>query len=124
MGISFLMAVLQVDSEEIYYAMKTLRKHDVIEGNQTAHVKAERDILAEANSDWIVKLYYSLQDQHNLYFVMEYIPGGDMMALLIKKEIFSEALAQSVYIIRFRSHSITKIGPISQILHRRACLRH
>jgi serine/threonine-protein kinase LATS1/2 len=43
------------------YAMKTLRKSDVIKRNQVAHVKAERDILAESDNDWVVKLYYSFQ---------------------------------------------------------------
>lgn len=74
--------------------MKTLRKTDILKRNQFAHVKAERDILAEADNEWIVKLYYSFQDEKNLYFVMEYIPGGDLMALLIKLEIFEESLAR------------------------------
>ena len=76
------------------YAMKTLRKSDVLRKNQVAHVKAERDILAEADNEWVVKLYYSFQDKDNLYFVMDYIPGGDLMGLLIKFEIFSEQLAR------------------------------
>ena len=57
------------------YAMKSLRKADVVRRNQVAHVKAERDILAEADNEWVVKLYYSFQDTECLYFVMEYIPG-------------------------------------------------
>uniref|UniRef100_A0A1A8DFQ3 non-specific serine/threonine protein kinase n=1 Tax=Nothobranchius kadleci TaxID=1051664 RepID=A0A1A8DFQ3_NOTKA len=76
------------------YAMKTLRKKDVLLRNQVAHVKAERDILAEADNEWVVRLYYSFQDKENLYFVMEYIPGGDMMSLLIRLGIFKEELAQ------------------------------
>uniref|UniRef100_A0A8C6TPC6 non-specific serine/threonine protein kinase n=1 Tax=Neogobius melanostomus TaxID=47308 RepID=A0A8C6TPC6_9GOBI len=76
------------------YAMKTLRKKDVLLRNQVAHVKAERDILAEADNEWVVRLYYSFQDKDNLYFVMEYIPGGDMMSLLIRLGIFREELAQ------------------------------
>ncbi|XP_061610952.1 serine/threonine-protein kinase LATS1 [Phyllopteryx taeniolatus] len=76
------------------YAMKTLRKKDVLLRNQVAHVKAERDILAEADNEWVVRLYYSFQDRDNLYFVMEYIPGGDMMSLLIRLGIFKEELAQ------------------------------
>ncbi|XP_030638264.1 serine/threonine-protein kinase LATS1 [Chanos chanos] len=76
------------------YAMKTLRKKDVLLRNQVAHVKAERDILAEADNEWVVKLYYSFQDKDNLYFVMDYIPGGDMMSLLIRLGIFQEELAQ------------------------------
>ncbi|XP_077365980.1 serine/threonine-protein kinase LATS1 isoform X2 [Festucalex cinctus] len=75
------------------YAMKTLRKKDVLLRNQVAHVKAERDILAEADNEWVVRLYYSFQDRDNLYFVMEYIPGGDMMSLLIRLGIFKEELA-------------------------------
>lgn len=77
-----------------FYAMKTLRKSDVLKRNQVAHVKAERDILAEAENEWVVKLYYSFQDRDNLYFVMDYVPGGDLMGLLIKLEIFEENLAQ------------------------------
>ena len=76
------------------YAMKTLQKKVVLKKNQVGHVKAERDILAEADNEWVVKLYYSFQDRQNLYFVMEYIPGGDLMNLLIRKEIFSELLAR------------------------------
>ncbi|KAK6169829.1 hypothetical protein SNE40_020808 [Patella caerulea] len=76
------------------YAMKTLRKNDVIKRNQVAHVKAERDILAEADNEWVVKLYYSFQDRDNLYFVMDYVPGGDLMGLLIKLEILEESLAR------------------------------
>ena len=78
----------------VLYAMKTLRKDDVLKRNQVAHVKAERDILAEADCEWVVKLYYSFQDEKHLYFVMDYIPGGDLMSLLIKLNIFDEPLAR------------------------------
>jgi hypothetical protein len=44
----------QKDTREVY-AMKTLSKEDIIQKQQAAHVKAERDILAEANSEWVVK---------------------------------------------------------------------
>lgn len=84
--------VRKTDTKQLY-AMKTLHKADVLQRQQVAHVKAERDILAEADSEWVVKLYYSFQDQQNLYFVMDYIPGGDMMSLLIKLGTFPEHLA-------------------------------
>jgi len=45
------------------YAMKRLRKSDVLRNRQAAHVKAERDILAEADNEWIVRLFYSFQVQ-------------------------------------------------------------
>lgn len=54
------------------------------------HVKAEREALAKVQSPYIVTLYYSFQDSDYLYLVMEYLPGGDVMTLLIRKDILSE----------------------------------
>ena len=84
--------VQKTDTGQLY-AMKTLRKAEVWKRNQTAHVKAERDILSEADNEWVVKLHFSFQDTQNLYFVMDYIPGGDMMSLLIKCGKFPEHVA-------------------------------
>ena len=49
------------DNRDAKYAMKKLKKAQVVEQNQVAHVIAEKDILAEADNSWIVKLYYSFQ---------------------------------------------------------------
>ena len=87
-------ALVRKKDANMLYAMKTLQKNDVLQRNQVAHVKAERDILAEADNEWVVKLYYSFQDEKNLYFVMDYIPGGDLMSLLIKLKWFDEPLAR------------------------------
>lgn len=37
-----------------------------------------------------MQLYYSFQDSHYLYLIMEFLPGGDLMTMLIKYDIFSE----------------------------------
>lgn len=86
--------VRKKDDPHRLYAMKQLEKSDVFTKNQAAHVKAERDILAEADNEWVVKLYYSFQDDENLYFVMDYVPGGDLMNLLIKFGVLDEKLAR------------------------------
>ena len=39
-------------------------------------MRAERDVLAEADNPWVVKMYYSFQDVVNLYLIMEFLPGG------------------------------------------------
>jgi serine/threonine kinase 38 len=57
---------------------------------QVEHVKAERNLLAEVDSNCIVKLYYSFQDEEYLYLIMEYLPGGDMMTLLMRKDTLTE----------------------------------
>ncbi len=93
-------------------AMKSMLKENMIVKNQVGHIRAERDILTESENPWIVTLYYSfqvlffgiltqniahlrvfasLQDAKNLHMVMEYLPGGDLMGLLIKKDTFTEA---------------------------------
>lgn len=63
------------------YAMKTLRKNDTL-GNKRAYFENERDIMATAVSPWITSLQYAFQDMHNLYMVMEFHPGGDILALI------------------------------------------
>jgi len=76
------------------YAMKVLRKVDMVEKEQVAHVRAERDILVEADHQWVVKMFFSFQDPVNLYLVMEFLPGGDLMTLLMKEDTLSEEVAQ------------------------------
>lgn len=44
---------------------------------QVGHIRAERDILVEADSLWVVKMFYSFQDKLNLYLIMEFLPGGN-----------------------------------------------
>mgnify|MGYP001489906634 CR=1 FL=1 len=61
---------------------------------QVNHVKAERDALAEVDNPWITKLFYSFQDKHHLYLVMEFMPGGDLMTLLIRENILTETATQ------------------------------
>ena len=76
------------------YAMKILRKRDMIKKDQIAHARAERDVLVEADDDWVVKMYFSFQDSKNLYLITEFLPGGDMMTLLIKLDTLTEDQAQ------------------------------
>merc|ERR1719471_2145391 len=76
------------------YAMKILRKAAMVEKEQVAHVRAERDVLVEADHPWVVKMFYSFQDSINLYLIMEFLPGGDMMTLLMKKDTLSEDCTQ------------------------------
>lgn len=93
------------------YAMKILRKADMHEKEQVAHVRAERDVLVEADNPWVVRMYYSFQDPHNLYLIMEFLPGGDMMTLLMKMDTLTEEATQ-FYIAEtiLAINSIHKLG--------------
>ena len=70
-------------------AIKKMRKEDMISKNQLMHVRTEKEILT-ADNPWIVKLKYSFQDDYFLYLVMDFLPGGDLMNLLMKKDILTE----------------------------------
>ena len=70
-------------------AIKKMRKEDMLKKNQLMHVRTEREIMTSSN-EWIVKLKYSFQDEYYLYLVMDFLPGGDLMNLLMKKEILTE----------------------------------
>jgi len=59
-----------------------------------AHVRAERDVLAESTSPWVVQLFYSFQDPIYLYLIMEFLPGGDLMTMLMKYDVFSEDVSR------------------------------
>ena len=77
------------DNSEII-AMKKMNKSEMIYKNQVSHIRAERDVLATAQNLWIVELKCSFQDDKYLYLVMEYLAGGDLMTLLMKKDILTE----------------------------------
>ncbi|BAD72247.1 putative serine/threonine kinase 38 [Oryza sativa Japonica Group] len=76
------------------YAMKKLKKSDMVVRGQVEHVRAERNLLAEVASHCIVKLYYSFQDSEYLYLIMEYLPGGDIMTLLMREDTLTEHVAR------------------------------
>lgn len=88
--------LVQEKETGLYFAMKVMRKADMLKKGQEGHVRAERDLMTAASesAQWIVKLIYSFQDADHLYLVMEYMSGGDLLNLLIEKDIFEEDFAK------------------------------
>ena len=76
------------------YAIKKIKKYILIIKNQIRHVLNEQIIMSKASSPWIVELKASFQEDEYLYLVMEYLPGGDLMNLLIQKDILTEKEAK------------------------------
>ena len=75
-------------------AIKKIKKDIVSKMKQVKHVLDEQDFLSKVDSPWIVELKASFQEGDYLYLVMEYLPGGDLMGLLITKDIFTEEEAR------------------------------
>lgn len=66
-----------------YFAIKALKKSDMIAKNQITNVKAERTILMnQSSSPYVTKLFFSFQSKEYLYLVMEYLNGGDCASLV------------------------------------------
>ncbi|EPS31576.1 hypothetical protein PDE_06531 [Penicillium oxalicum 114-2] len=66
-----------------YYAIKVLKKADMIAKNQVTNVKAERAIMMwQGESDFVAKLYWTFASKDYLYLVMEYLNGGDCASLV------------------------------------------
>ncbi|KAL8907030.1 MAG: hypothetical protein Q9207_001642 [Kuettlingeria erythrocarpa] len=77
------------------YAMKVIRKSDMLRNSQEGHLKAERDFLVSSEkSRWVVPLIASFQDNTNLYLVMDYMVGGDFLGLLFRKDVLKEKKAR------------------------------
>lgn len=65
----------------------------VLKKFQVAHIRAERDILVEADGAWVVKMFYSFQDKRNLYLIMEFLPGGKLYVVLLLSGVSTSSLA-------------------------------
>ncbi|KAL9531215.1 Serine/threonine-protein kinase [Sphaerulina musiva] len=77
------------------FAMKVIRKSDMLRAAQEGHLRAERDFLVAAEgSRWVVPLIASFQDNTNLYLVMEYMIGGDFLGLLLREDVLEESHAK------------------------------
>lgn len=83
------------------YAVKVLRKSDMIQKNQVRHVKAERNILAAVHNPFVIKMYYALQSKEFLYLVLEYASGGDCFSLLQKFGVLDEDVAKVSLLLKY-----------------------
>ncbi|XP_076233543.1 serine/threonine-protein kinase greatwall [Calliopsis andreniformis] len=69
------------NSEKVY-AIKVMKKNEMINKNMASQVVIERNALALTHSPYCVQLFYSLQSVTSIYLVMEYMVGGDLKSLL------------------------------------------
>jgi len=84
------MLVRHKNEKDTVYAMKMLRKENVIKRNQVEHTKTERNVLEAVSHPFIVTLHYAFQTPKKLYFVLEYCPGGELFFHLSRAGRFSE----------------------------------
>ncbi|XP_004368838.1 ribosomal protein S6 kinase alpha-2 [Trichechus manatus latirostris] len=71
------------------YAMKVLKKA-TLKVRDRVRSQMERDILAEVNHPFIVKLHYAFQTEGKLYLILDFLRGGDLFTRLSKEVMFTE----------------------------------
>ena len=86
--------LVQKKDDEKMYAIKVLKKTSIIELNQLEHTKAEKMILSHVNHQFLVSLVYAFQTPEKLYFVMEFMKGGELYQHLLKLDRFTEHQAK------------------------------
>ena len=74
--------------------MKVIKKRQVFERGQMHHLHQERKILTEVKHPFIVELHYAFQTPERLYFVLDYVNGGDLFHHMRKKGKFTEKEAR------------------------------
>ncbi|CAL4890849.1 unnamed protein product [Urochloa decumbens] len=77
------------------FAIKVLKKADMIRKNAVESILAERDILISARNPFVVRFFYSFTCRENLYLVMEYLNGGDLYSLLRNLGCLDEDMART-----------------------------
>lgn len=81
------------DTEKLF-AVKVMKKSEMINKNMVSQVITERNALALSRSPFCVNLFYSLQSSSYIYLVMEYMVGGDLKSLLAMYGFFDEISAR------------------------------
>jgi serine/threonine protein kinase len=77
-----------------YFALKMLKKSEILRLKQVEHIKAEKSILSRIAHPYIISLYSTFQDEHSLYMAMEFISGGELFSQLRKVGRFSNDTAR------------------------------
>lgn len=78
---------------EKVYAIKVMKKNEMINKNMASQVIIERNALALTHSAYCVQLFYSLQSVSSIYLVMEYMVGGDLKSLVGVYGYMEESMA-------------------------------
>lgn len=82
--------LVKKNDDQKVYAMKILKKKQMIKRNQVEHIKTERRILELIDNPFIIKLRFAFQTTQKLYLVMDYCPGGELFFHIQRVERFNE----------------------------------
>jgi protein kinase A len=79
--------LVQSKHNQRYYAIKVLKKQQVVKMKQIEHTNDERKMLQRVKHPFLITLWGTFQDSRNLYMVMDFIEGGELFSLLRKSQV-------------------------------------
>ncbi len=82
------------DESNTLYALKSLKKADLLKAHQVEHTATERYVLEQIESPFLVHLSFAFQTPEKLYIVMDYLTGGELFFWLKKQGRFTESRAK------------------------------
>ena len=79
--------LVQSNHNQRFYAIKVLKKQQVVKMKQVEHTNDERRMLQKCKHPFLVTLWGTFQDSKNLYMVMDFVEGGELFSLLRKSQV-------------------------------------
>lgn len=79
--------LVQSKHNQRYYAVKVLKKAQVVKMKQVEHTNDERKMLQSVKQPFLITLWGTFQDSKNLYMVMDFVEGGELFSLLRKSQV-------------------------------------
>ncbi|KRX10306.1 Protein kinase-like domain [Pseudocohnilembus persalinus] len=76
------------------YAMKILKKKHIKDNKQAERLFAEKEILIKCDHPFIIKMKWCFQNSEKLYFVLDFVQGGELFNLIVKFQRFSEEVCK------------------------------
>ncbi|KAI9706803.1 MAG: camp-dependent protein kinase catalytic subunit [Bogoriella megaspora] len=86
--------LVQSKHNQRFYAIKVLKKAQVVKMKQVEHTNDERRMLQKVKHPFLITLWGTFQDSKNLYMVMDFIEGGELFSLLRKSQRFPNPVAK------------------------------
>ncbi|KAI9702478.1 MAG: camp-dependent protein kinase catalytic subunit [Candelina mexicana] len=86
--------LVQSKHNQRFYAVKVLKKTQVVRMKQVEHTNDERKMLQEVKHPFLITLWGTFQDSKNLYMVMDFVEGGELFSLLRKSQRFPNPVAK------------------------------
>jgi len=81
--------LVQSKHNQRFYAVKVLKKAQVVKMKQVEHTNDERRMLAEVKHPFLITLWGTFHDSKNLYMVMDFVEGGELFSLLRKSQVIT-----------------------------------